>query len=303
MPLTSLSAEERTVVHECLRCVAAGVLVPHDDEFHSLFGVHPDEVQAVLSQWPRVDDSEERVYLSINNSMNTLLHLVREPELARHVAYSKREIDQVFQKWKQGLARPSVPDSPLQLKWLGVARLFAFALDWLVIALWGGALFGVVMLATGGEPRQPGSPWLAQGIGFVSMTLPVLLYFAICERSRWQGTVGKRWCGLCVSRAAGGRLSFGAALLRNAVKFTPWECGHTVAQQAIFSGEGGFPAWVWIPAAVAFLGPVVWIVALLRTGRTPYDRIASARVHRAADGARTFRPEPAGPEGRRRAGT
>ena len=106
MPLASLSAEEEASVYECLRCVAAGMLVPHDGEFHSLFGVHPGEVQAVLSQWPRVDDSEDRVHLAINNSMNTLLGLVPEQDLTRHAAYSKGEIDQVFQKWKQGLARP-----------------------------------------------------------------------------------------------------------------------------------------------------------------------------------------------------
>jgi hypothetical protein len=47
-----------------------------------------------------------------------------------------------------------------------------------------------------------------------------------------------------------------------------------------FSGEGGFPAWVWGPAAVALVGPVWWLVAMFATGRTPYDRWTSARVAR-----------------------
>ena len=53
---------------------------------------------------------------------------------------------------------------------MAVRRLSAFALDWLVVALWGGVLFGVVMLATGGEPGRPGSPWSAQAVGVVAMT-------------------------------------------------------------------------------------------------------------------------------------
>jgi hypothetical protein len=63
---------------------------------------------------------------------------------------------------------------------------------------------------------------------------------------------GKRMLGLVVSGETGDRLAFGSALLRNGVKFVPWEFGHTVA--------------VW------------WLIAMMATGRTPYDRWASARV-------------------------
>ncbi len=159
-----------------------------------------------------------------------------------------------------------------------VRRLLAFAVDWLVVVLWGGALFGVVMIATGGGPPRPENAWKAQGLGFLTMTVPVTLYFALCENSAMRGSVGKRVLRLVVARENGERLSFGSALLRNAVKFVPWECGHTVAQQAAFSGEGGFPMWVWGPAIVASAGPVWWLIAMTATGRTPYDRWASAWV-------------------------
>lgn len=164
----------------------------------------------------------------------------------------------------------------------GVAmrRLLAFALDWFVVALWGGVLFGAVMVATGGNPPQPANPWTAQGIGFLTMTTPVTLYFALCESSAMRGSLGKRILRLVVSTDGGDRLPFGYALLRNGVKFIPWEFGHTVAQQAVFSGDGGIPAWVWGPVIVAFGGPVWWLIAMMSTGRTPYDRWASARVQR-----------------------
>ena len=161
-----------------------------------------------------------------------------------------------------------------------VRRLVAFAMDWLVVVLWAGVVFGTVMMATSGNPSRPDNPWTAQAIGFLSMTAPVTLYFAFCESSAMRASLGKRALGLVVIQETGGRLLFGSALLRNAAKFVPWEFGHTVAQQAAFSGEGGFPAWVWGPAAVALVGPAWWLVSMIATGRTPYDRWASARVAR-----------------------
>src|SRR5688500_14940033 len=130
---------------------------------------------------------------------------------------------------------------------LALRRLLAFGVDWFVIAAWGGLLFGAVMIATAGHPPRPENPCKAQGIGLLTMTLPVTLYFALCEASALGGSLGKRLLGLVVTRENGGRLSFGSALVRNALKFAPWECGHLVAQQAAFSGDAGFPAWVWGP--------------------------------------------------------
>ena len=162
---------------------------------------------------------------------------------------------------------------------IALRRVLAFMIDWLVIVFWAGLLFGVVMTMTGGHPPQPANPWIAQGLGFLTMTLPVTLYFAACESSAMRGSLGKRALGLVVSRETGERLSFPSALGRNAAKFVPWECGHTVAQQAAFSSDG-LPIWVWIPALIALAGPVWWLVALTATGRTPYDRWTSSRVAR-----------------------
>ena len=167
---------------------------------------------------------------------------------------------------------------------IAIRRVLAFAMDWLVMVLWGGVLFGTVMVVTGGNAPQPANPWMAQAIGFLTMTVPVTLYFALCECSAMRGSVGKRILGLIVSRETGERLPFGSALLRNGAKFVPWEFGHIVAQQAVFSGETGVPTWVWGAAIVAFGGPAWWLIAMMATGRTPYDRWASARVVPSAEG-------------------
>ena len=162
---------------------------------------------------------------------------------------------------------------------IAVRRLFAFAVDWfVVVVLWGGGICGAVVIANGGKPPQLGSPWAGQAITFLTITVPFTLYLALCESSPMRASLGKRALGLVVSQETGGRLSLGSALLRNAIKFTPWEFGHFVTWQSFFSGEVGFPAWLWGPATIAFVGPLWWLVALLGIGRTPYDRWASARV-------------------------
>jgi len=160
----------------------------------------------------------------------------------------------------------------------GVRRLLAFAVDWTLLAVWGGLLFGIAMIVSGGTPAEPTNPWIGQAVSMLTMTMPFTLYFAFAEHSALRASLGKRLLGLGVSHESGARLSFGSALLRNAVKFTPWECGHTVAWQSIFAGDAAFPAWVWGPAIVAIVGPAWWLVTLFGAGRTPYDRLASARV-------------------------
>ena len=159
-------------------------------------------------------------------------------------------------------------------------RLAAFAIDWLIFVLWAGMLFGAVMLATGGDPPRPGGPWRAQAIGLLLATLPFTLYFTLCEGSQWRASLGKRILGLCVVRSTGEPLSHTRAFVRNAVKFVPWECGHMLAQQAFASGDEGFPAWVWGPAAVSMIVPLWWLGAMWFMGQTPYDRWTDTRVVR-----------------------
>lgn len=164
-------------------------------------------------------------------------------------------------------------------------RLLAFAIDWGVFLLWGCLIFAVVMLATNGDPQAPASPWTAQAIGFVSVTVPFTLYFAICESSQWRATIGKRFVGLIAVQQSGERLSFAHALLRNAIKFTPWELGHTVAQQAFHAEGDAFPGWLWGPVVLAMIGPIWWIAGMVITGEPPYNRWTGVRITSAGSGS------------------
>jgi len=191
---------------------------------------------------------------------------------------------------------------------IAMRRLAAFSVDWALLALWGLALFGAVTIATGGVPPRAASPWQSQLVGLVAMTIPFVLYFAISESAAARASLGKRLLGLSVSTERGERLAFPRAFARNALKFLPWECGHTVAHQAIYSEHSGLDTWVWAPAAVAFGGPVWWMLAILCGGRAPYDRWTSVLVTRS--NARTLagerllaaRPDEAGDDRPRGAG-
>ena len=161
-----------------------------------------------------------------------------------------------------------------------IRRLAAFAIDWLMLALWGGMLFGAVMLATDGNPQRSAGPAQAQAIGFGAMTLPFVLYFALLERSSWHATIGKRLVGLVVFRPSGEHLSLARGLLRNTIKFAPWEFGHTVVPQMSFAGSETMPLWLWGPAVAATIGPVWWLASLMIAGTAPYDRWADVHVAR-----------------------
>jgi uncharacterized RDD family membrane protein YckC len=164
------------------------------------------------------------------------------------------------------------------LKRIAFRRFLAFGVDWLVIMVWAGIVFGIVMLSYSGQPPTPSGPWIGQAVGFFSMTLPVIFYYSICEASVWQSTVGKRILSLRVVGSKTDRIPFSRILLRNLIKFAPWELGHLVAQQAIFSASSSIPNWVYAPMVLSLIIPLWWVISIYVGGRSPYDRIMSIRV-------------------------
>jgi uncharacterized RDD family membrane protein YckC len=102
-------------------------------------------------------------------------------------------------------------------------RFVAYLIDVLIVGIPVGVLFMVVALGAGfgtafgriGEGN--GSEILPMLLGGAFLTifcfalLGVWLYYALCESSAWQATVGKRALGLVVTDYAGNRVTFGRA--------------------------------------------------------------------------------------------
>lgn len=128
------------------------------------------------------------------------------------------------------------------------------------------------------------APWQSQLLGFVTLTLPVTLYFAFCEGLSG-ATFGKRRLGLSVTGHAGAPLPLGRSLLRSAAKFAPWELAHTAVHRLVWWTADGVTLTaeqlVWV---ASFYGASLLLAALyllslwVGTRRTPYDRLAGSQV-------------------------
>ena len=166
-------------------------------------------------------------------------------------------------------------------------RIAAFAWDYLVVVAYivllavfsSIAWFGVLGRLPGAGDR---SPWLFDLIAFVTLVLPVILYFSVHEASASQATWGKRRAGVRVTTVDGGRLNMRRSLLRSGLKFLPWQIVHT----ALFHVPGWPlaptepPGWVVAGFGVAYALAGIYLVGLFvpSSQRTLYDRIAGARV-------------------------
>lgn len=163
-------------------------------------------------------------------------------------------------------------------------RLLAFALDYLVMLVYIGALtIGGVALARAAPTlvgRLFGDRISSQLTVFLGLTLPITLYFALFESSSWQATPGKRRLGLVVTDGRGRRLSFGRSFARSALKLVPWELAHTCIWQVRFATDpsqaslytaGFIVVWVLIAANIVSL----WMSA---ERQTLYDRLAGTVV-------------------------
>jgi uncharacterized RDD family membrane protein YckC len=65
-------------------------------------------------------------------------------------------------------------------------------------------------------------------IPFLFVTLPVTMYFAMCESSHWRSSIGKKLIGLHVD-TLNNPPSLKPAFKRNFLKFIPCELGHQIA--------------------------------------------------------------------------
>ena len=163
------------------------------------------------------------------------------------------------------------------------ARAAAFGLDYLVIAAYLIVVVGAgVLLRLVAQELSTvifSNPLLGELTGFVLLTLPVTLYFALSERSAAGATWGKRRMRLRVVTVDGQRLGPARSLLRSGLKFVPWELSHFAIWQ--FSAAGPNP-----PPILTTVLFVVWVLIGLNVvsakqdqrRRTLYDRGAGTVV-------------------------
>jgi uncharacterized RDD family membrane protein YckC len=185
------------------------------------------------------------------------------------------------------MARPKLAKRPQKAKqeptadYAGVQRrLLAFVYDYILIAIYIGILAGLVTFVP--TVNQLFSGLFANAVtsdiaAFLLIILPVILYFGLQEGSARASTWGKRRVGLRVIQANGRPIGYGRALARAALKFLPWQLGHTAVFQSIFTGPS---PWTYLLYALAYGLAIFYLVYLWRhpAHRTPYDRAAGTAV-------------------------
>ena len=77
-----------------------------------------------------------------------------------------------------------------------------------------GMVLGVVVVATGEDPNSPSMLGARLGINGLSFLI-TWLYYALCESSSWQGTIGKKVLGLRVTDLNGQPINFAKATGRH----------------------------------------------------------------------------------------
>ena len=109
-----------------------------------------------------------------------------------------------------------------------IKRLKAFLIDYLLIVIYILLLLGVTLLISKIFHFQLGNinPAVGELIGFTTLTLPVILYFIFTENSKYSGSVGKRKFKLQVVNNDLTKTNFTRLLIRNSIKFFPWELAH-----------------------------------------------------------------------------
>jgi len=161
-------------------------------------------------------------------------------------------------------------------------RLAAYMIDYFVFIV---PLLGLLALGVWAlfdfDPPIPTNAWVKHGIMILILTMPIVLYFACCESSPLQGTIGKRLMKVAVVDIHGHRATFKHTALRALLKFLPWEYFHAI----LWHWDG----WPTNPAPATNLQLMIiaigwlilaWYVVSLFVGsrRTPYDRVAGTVV-------------------------
>lgn len=123
-------------------------------------------------------------------------------------------------------------------------RFLGICIDYLIILLYAAILLSttlaISLVVTGHIPRIGSlNPWLGELIGFVTLTLPVSLYFILTESGRHQASFGKRAAHIFVTDRRGNKPSLRRIVVRTIVKFLPWELAHVCIQHLIATNQSG----------------------------------------------------------------
>jgi len=163
------------------------------------------------------------------------------------------------------------------------ARLTAFVWDSFLIIGYAVALGLAELIAyrVSGHWLAPrGGPIARDLFAFMTLVLPVTVYFGFSEAGCGGASWGKRQVGLRVLTVQGTPLSLRQSLARSSLKFLPWQIAHTCMFQAsALSAAAAMPPWIFIGFGLSYLIVGMDVAGLFLSKRqTLYDVFAGTTV-------------------------
>ncbi|REE68766.1 RDD family protein [Paenibacillus taihuensis] len=159
-------------------------------------------------------------------------------------------------------------------------RILAFLWDYVLITCYISLLICIsFLLRPLLVPMFTKNPIWAEMNGFMFITLPVYLYFAICEGSKWHATWGKRKMGIMLAGHEGRSIGLGTSLFRSAIKFLPWELAHFTIWHMVIPSDFS-DSLIYSLLAVVYGLVLVYLISPLisRNKQTVYDLIAGTMI-------------------------
>jgi len=126
------------------------------------------------------------------------------------------------------------------------------------------------------------NPVIGELIAFATLTLPVILYFVISENSEYAGTIGKRKMGVQIVNKTLVKASIGQLLIRNCIKFLPWELAHFFIYRLFYfnSITETTPGWVLTGLTVSQGLAIIYLLFIIfaKDNRSVYELLSQTRV-------------------------
>nr|WP_258048450.1 RDD family protein [Planococcus sp. CP5-4_YE] len=160
-------------------------------------------------------------------------------------------------------------------------RLKAFMLDYIGIVLY---LLMVAVLTVFIAPEIQNlfqsSLGIAQLTGFLLVTLPISLYFAVFDARHFSGTFGKKKMKLQVVGLEGKGIGIVRSFIRVAFKFLPWELSHFLVYRLVQAEEESIPLSLSITGGSIYGLMILYIATAFfsKQKRTFYDFLSGTKV-------------------------
>jgi uncharacterized RDD family membrane protein YckC len=161
-------------------------------------------------------------------------------------------------------------------------RLLSVVVDFSSIVAYVLVLFGLTTLiyrfVLGATPVF--DIFTAHLIGFVTLILPVLVYFIVSELGVSSNTLGKRIVGLKVASMDNKKLTIKQVIMRNIIKFLPWEYAHILVYILILVPKAADSQLLIIGLIIANIIPLVYLALIVfrKDHRGPHELVSRTIV-------------------------